>query len=82
MQRVAEFSRGFYKLGVEDSAVLVTDLRMGQEPYYSFAFAVARRHSAPEPLAVPRRVGARPDLARALPWLWRRMWGEALPSPR
>jgi inner membrane protein len=43
---------------------------------------VAQRQSPPVPLPVPEAVGRRPDVQRALPWLWRRMWGEPLPPPR
>jgi hypothetical protein len=31
---------------------------------------------------VPQSVGTRPDIGRALGWLWRRMGGEPLPPPR
>ena len=80
---IAAFSRGFYKLSAGDGGqVLVTDLRMGQEPTYVFSFAVAERHSAPVALTSSRRVGARIDLERGLPWLWRRLWGEAVAPPR
>jgi inner membrane protein len=82
VQRIAAFSKGFYKLQDEAGRVLVSDLRMGQEPAYVFSFAVARRHSAPVPLDKAEHAGRRPDLQRALPWLWRRMWGQPLPPPR
>lgn len=82
VRQVAAFSRGFYKLSADGPLLLVSDLRMGQEPAYVFTFAVAERPSAPLPLAAPRQVGARIDLARGLPWLWRRTWGEPLPPPR
>ncbi|WP_341888334.1 metal-dependent hydrolase [Variovorax sp. YR752] len=82
LRRIAAFSKGFYKLQQEGDRVLLTDLRMGQEPAYIFTFVIARRASAPVPLAVPEQVGGRPDLARALPWLWRRALGEPLPPPR
>ena len=82
LRRIAAFSKGFYKLQQEGDRVLLTDLRMGQEPDYVFTFVVARRHSPPVPLAVPEQVGSRPDLARGLPWLWRRALGEPLPPPR
>jgi len=82
VRRVAAFSKGFYKLQQEGERVLLTDLRMGQEPDYVFTFVVARRESPAVPLAVPEQVGTRPDLARGLPWLWRRALGEPLPPPR
>lgn len=82
VQRIAAFSKGFYKLRQDGDRLLISDLRMGQEPAYLFTFDVARRHSPAVALATPVQVGLRPDLARGLPWLWRRMWGEPLPPPR
>ncbi len=82
-QRIQNFSHGFYKLHESDSGrVFITDLRMGQEPAYSFSFAVAQRGSALKPLEQPEQMSLRVDMARGLPWLWRRMWGEPLPPPR
>lgn len=82
VQRIAAFSKGFYKLRQDGDRLLISDLRMGQEPAYLFTFDVARRHSPAVALATPVQVGLRPDLARGLRWLWRRMWGEPLPPPR
>lgn len=82
VQRIAAFSKGFYKLHHDGEHVLVSDLRMGQEPNYVFTFAVAERHSAARPLAMPHQVAARLDIERGLPWLWRRALGEPLPPPR
>lgn len=79
--RIRAFSKGFYAMRVEGARVLITDLRMGQEPNYIFSFAVAERHSPAVPLARPEQIGARPDLTCGLPWIWRRMWGEPLPPP-
>jgi inner membrane protein len=82
VQRIRAFSKGFYAMREEGARVLITDLRMGQEPSYIFSFAVAERHSAPAPLVPAEQVGTRPDLGRWLPWLWRRMLGQPLPPPR
>jgi inner membrane protein len=82
VQRIAAFSKGFYKLQQAGHRVLISDLRMGQEPAFIFTFAVAERRSAPVPLEPAVQLGARPDLERGLPWLWRRLWGEPLPPPR
>ncbi|MDO9024025.1 metal-dependent hydrolase [Zwartia sp.] len=35
---IAHFSHGFYSLDQKDGHLFVTDLRMGQEPYYFFRF--------------------------------------------
>ena len=82
VRRIAAFSKGFFKLQDEGGRVLLSDLRMGQEPAYLFTFAVAERRSPPVALDKPEHVGRRPDIERGLPWLWRRMWGEPLPPPR
>lgn len=80
--RIADFSQGFYKLHERDGRLFVTDLRMGQEPNYTFNFAVAERSSPVRPLQPPVQLGMRPDVPRAMAWLWRRIGGEPLPPPR
>jgi inner membrane protein len=81
-QRIRDFSRGFYALRQQGPRVLITDLRMGQEPAYTFSFAIAERASPAQALAVPEQVGTRPDLGKFLPWLWRRIGGDPAPPPR
>jgi inner membrane protein len=81
VQRIAWFSRGFWKLSRAGTGVVITDLRMGQEPNYIFAFRVAERHAG-ENNAVPQAVGSRGDVGRSLNWLWQRMWGAAVEPPR
>lgn len=75
VQRLASFSHGFYKVHTRDGAAWVTDLRMGQEPNYSFSFIVARQHGSGWSPVVPRNEGSRGDLRRGLAWVWERMWG-------
>lgn len=82
VQRIAAFSRGFYKLHQNGERLYITDLRMGQEPVYIFTFAVAEHHSRAVPLARPVQQGGRPDVRRWLPWLWHRALGTPLPPPR
>lgn len=72
VRRIADFSGGFYKFSADGAELRITDLRMGQEPFYTFSFVVAQQHSAATPVEPPRQVGARPDLATALSWIWRR----------
>ncbi|RZJ49803.1 MAG: metal-dependent hydrolase, partial [Acidovorax sp.] len=86
VDRVARFSHGFFKMS-EDAGgdVFITDLRMGNEPTYSFHFNLG----TPAEMAAGQRAATlqmqRPDLATALPWLWKRMWGAdvvlAAPAP-
>ena len=81
-QRLRDFSHGFYALRQQGPRVLINDLRMGQEPAYTFSFAIAERASPAQALAVPEQVGTRPDLGKLMPWLWRRIGGDPAPPPR
>jgi inner membrane protein len=81
-QRIGAFSRGFYALRADGPRVLISDLRMGQEPAYTFTFAIAERASPAQALTVPEAVSTRPDLGKLLPWLWQRVRGDPLPPPR
>lgn len=82
--RLRWFSRGFVKAERRGDDLVLTDLRMGQEPHYVFAFVVARlgQDGVALPALPTRRVGARIDVERGLAWLWPRMWGGDLPLPR
>jgi len=82
VQRLAAFTKGFYKLEKRANRLLISDLRMGQEPNYSFSFAVAERHSPPVTLTQPEQISMGLDIPRSLNWLWRRALGEQLPPPR
>ncbi len=82
VRRIQAFSGGFWAMAERDGQVRISDLRMGQEPTYTFAFAVAERRSPLLPLQPTERVGRRVDPAVGLPWLWRRVQGERLPPPR
>jgi len=42
VQRLHWFNRGFMRARVEGGELILSDLRMGMEPHYSFNFAVAR----------------------------------------
>jgi inner membrane protein len=79
--RLAEFSRGFYAMRERAGQIELVDLRMGQEPNYSFSFVVAEGQPATA-LDRPRHVSSRGDVQAALRWLWLRAGGERLPPPR
>jgi inner membrane protein len=83
VQRIAAFSRGFFRVDERAGVVRITDLRMGQEPAYVFSFAVARRGSALQVLEPPAAAGGRGDLdlAAGLRWLWARGGGQDLDPP-
>ncbi len=76
---IAAFSHGFFSLHNGGNRVLLTDLRMGLEPTYTFRFDLG------EPSAVGQtpvqQLPMRPDLGLALPWLWQRLLGNDIPPP-
>jgi inner membrane protein len=80
VRRIAEFSRGFYKLAERDGRLRVTDLRMGYEPWYAFNFVVAERRSAMRVLPKSVHESERGDARELLAWTWRRLWGERQPE--
>lgn len=81
VQRLARFSHGFYKVDARDGRAWVTDLRMGQEPHYTFSFLVAQRGANGwEPVAGPNQ-GSRGDVGQGLAWIGQRIRGRDVPSP-
>jgi inner membrane protein len=81
VQRLARFTQGFYKVHARDGHAWVTDLRMGQEPHYTFSFLVARRGSNGWEAVAALNEGSRGDVQRALAWLGQRIRGRDVPSP-
>lgn len=81
-QRLNTFAKGLVAMRAVDGRAHLSDLRMGQTPTFSFTFDIGPAGGpAPEPqAALPR--GSRPDVERALAWLWARMRGQVLPPPR
>lgn len=80
--RVAWFSHGLFKLSERDGRIIITDLRMGQEPYYSFNFVIGQRQSPTIAAAPPAHFREQHDVRQGVAWLWRRMWGENIPPPK
>lgn len=76
VRRLQWFTHGFYSVGREGAAIVITDLRMGMEGDYIFRFKVAEMGNphpvpvAPVQLQVPRNF-------ERLRWVWRRIWNEA-----
>jgi len=82
VERLVAFTKGFYKLELRANRLVISDLRMGQEPNYSFSFAVAEAHSPAVALTQPVQIAVAFDVGRGLDWLWRRALGERLAPPR
>ncbi|MDO5290596.1 MAG: metal-dependent hydrolase [Pseudomonadota bacterium] len=93
VQQLTWFNRGFMRAQVRDldpaaasaprQQLVLSDLRMGLEPHYSFNFAVAQRTAggAWQPLQPPVQLGSPADAAfsrqgmgAALRGIWQRMW--------
>jgi inner membrane protein len=76
VERFAWFNRGFMKAQDDEGRLVLSDLRMGLEPDYSFRFVVARR-DAGHWREIPVEQLRWPWEARTrLKAMWRRMWDE------
>lgn len=75
---IRKFSRGFYRVSSKKDSIRITDLRMGQEPYYVFSFEFARQSVGGITPLEPTAVGNRDDvqILPYLKWVWSGMWGE------
>lgn len=79
---IRAFSKGFYAIADDGHRLSITDMRMGQHPYYVFAFEFAEHHSDPVTPITPRRIVNRMPLKPGLAWLWGRLRGEDTSPPR
>ncbi len=75
VRQVAHFSHGFFRMREENGHLYLTDLRMGQEPAYTFHFDLGTPAQAAAGPARITQSWQRPDPATALPALWRRIRG-------
>ena len=76
VDRIAWFSHGFFSIRQEGETLLISDLRMGLEPSYTFAFAIPATPGAGPQAGKPTQVPQRLDVAASLKWLWQRLLGE------
>jgi inner membrane protein len=72
VQRLRWFTKGFYRIGVDEEGVVISDLRMGVDPDYVFAFRVADLGNPHPTPIVPERLHSQRDLSR-LREIWARM---------
>lgn len=75
LARMAAFTHGFYSVASVHGHLFVIDLRMGQEPHYTFRFDLGTDEARANGGYRPRLSSSRPDLATALPGLWHRLLG-------
>lgn len=73
-RRLLWFNRGFMKAEVRDGQVVLSDLRMGAEPDYSFNFAVARVTESGVEAIRPEQRAWPWEVRRRLAEMWARIW--------
>jgi inner membrane protein len=81
VQRLAWFNRGFMKAERREEMLVLSDLRMGSEPDYSFRFAVARNESGEWREMPPREMEWPWEASRRLAAMWQRIWTAPPESP-
>jgi inner membrane protein len=81
LQRLARFTDGFFKVQRNNDKLVVTDLRMGQEPDYVFSFDIGPALQAGQTHPVASQISRRMDVGGGLNWLGQRMLGHDVPPP-
>lgn len=88
VQQLTWFNRGFMRAQVVDGRLVLSDLRMGLEPDYTFNFVVAGQADGQWRAIVPKQVrvdysspAARADAGRRLAAMWQRIWQEPAAAP-
>ena len=74
VQRLGWFNHGFQKAQVRDDMLVLSDLRMGAEPDYTFNFAVAQRDAAGWREITPQQLRWPWQASRRLGAMWQRIW--------
>ncbi len=75
VKRLQWFTHGFYSTQRVGNDIVITDLRMGMEPYYVFRFKVGKTNDYRVQPVHPDRVRGEPGWER-LGWVWRRIWSD------
>jgi inner membrane protein len=81
MQRLARFTDGFFKVQRVNDNLVVTDLRMGQEPAYVFAFDIGTPLQPGQSHGPAVQQSRRMDIGLGLKWLGQRIVGRDVPPP-
>jgi inner membrane protein len=81
LQRLSRFTDGFFKIQRDNGRLVVTDLRMGQEPAYVFAFDIGPPLAAGQSHEPAKQQARRMDVRAGLKWLGQRLIGRDVPSP-
>jgi len=76
VERLQWFTHGFYAVERMRDDIIITDLRMGLEPYYVFRFKVGEIGNPHARPTASRQVHSQRRLDQ-LHWVWRRIWNPA-----
>jgi len=79
--RTTRFTDGFFKVQQDGARLVVTDLRMGQEPDYVFSFDIGPPLQAGQTHPVAEQRSRRMNVGEGLQWLGQRMLGRDVPPP-
>lgn len=71
VERVAWFSHGFYAMRQQQGRLLIADLRMGEDPRYTFTFDLGK--PGEQEVRPTRQPLARPSLSASFSALWQRL---------
>ena len=74
VQRLDWFNHGFQRAQVRDGVLVLSDLRMGAEPDYTFNFAVAERDGNGWRAIPPEQLRWPWQATRRLTAMWQRIW--------
>ncbi|MEJ1096243.1 MULTISPECIES: metal-dependent hydrolase [unclassified Pseudoxanthomonas] len=83
VKRLTWFNRGFMRTQVQGDRLVLSDLRMGLEPDYTFQFAVAQRRNdawqaiAPVQLPWASPVSGMDGMRALLGAMWQRIWKQS-----
>ena len=81
LQRLARFTDGFFKVQRASGSLVVTDLRMGQEPVYVFAFDIGPPLQGGQGHGPAVQQSRRMDIGAGLKWLGPRILGRDVLPP-
>ncbi len=74
VDRLLWFNHGFMKAEVRERRLVLSDLRMGAEPDYTFRFVVAEREGLGWREIPPRQIAWPWEAGRRLSQMWDRIW--------
>ncbi len=74
--RLHWFASGFVKIDARDRDLVISDLRMGAEPDYTFSFLVAERIGDEWSGVRPVQLDMQIDVPARLGEMWQRIWNE------